>query len=401
MVQKTGEEYGEYLTDMNKTKNKKVIALLDEWMADKSGYDEYAYPIIERNRRVEEGCLIDNLPKIQVTSRLAIDDISLIANGSYAPLAGFMNYNQYRSVLEDMHLPDGTPWTMPITLPVSSEDIYSQDIVDLYDGHKFLATMNVTDVYPYSPLEEAHLVYGTDDANHPGVANLYKYSDGYVLLGGTILVETRDVQNESMLVRSEFKTRGWKTIAAFQTRNPMHRAHEYITKCALELCDGLFIHPLVGELKADDVPQSIRMKCYQTLIENYYPYNRVAFAGLPMGMRYAGPREAVHHAIVRKNFGCTHFIVGRDAAGVGNYYKPYEAWDLFDKIGNLGITPLFFHDVFYCKKCGSMATEKTCPHNEKMTLSGTQVRQMLKDDEPLPPEITRWEVYEILKGAYS
>lgn len=387
---------------MSKAKNKKALRLLDAWMTDKSGYDKTVYPIIEQSLSEKE-CLTDNLPKIQVTSRLTIDDISLIVNGAYAPLTGFMTKEQYRQVIEHTSMPYNTPWTMPITLAVAKEDVpHYVDRVNLYDGDTFLAKMRVTDVYEYDKRREARIVYRTEDENHPGVARLYQQGDR--LIGGDIVVEREQLEkgNAPIRIREEFRVRGWKTIVAFQTRNPMHRAHEYITKCALEMCDGLFIHPLVGELKADDVPQSVRMECYQTLIENYYPYNRVAFAGLPMGMRYAGPREAVHHAIVRKNFGCTHFIVGRDAAGVGNYYKPYEAWDLFDRIGDLGITPLFFYDAFYCKKCGQMATEKTCPHRseEHVTLSGTQVRQMLKNGESLPPEITRSEVYEVLKGDY-
>ena len=386
---------------MSEVKNEKAIHLLDTWMSDESGYDESVYPVIAQ-RLAEEERLTDNMKKIQVTSRLTIDDVGLIANGAYAPLTGFMTYNQYRDVLEDMHLSNGTPWTMPITLAVSSDEIYEQELIDLYADDTFLARMNVTDIYKYDKREEARLVYGTEDENHPGVARLYQQGD--VLLGGNLVISSRSSDwypelSSPSEIKREFKDRGWKTIVGFQTRNPMHRAHEYITKCALELCDGLFIHPLIGELKADDLSAAIRMECYQALIENYYPKERVVWANLPMGMRYAGPREAVHHAIVRKNFGCTHFIVGRDAAGVGNYYEPYAAWDLFKELGDIGITPLFFHDAFYCKKCEQMTTEKTCPHDDKVTLSGTQVRQMIKEDRCLSPYVSRSEVCEVLRGT--
>jgi sulfate adenylyltransferase len=267
--------------------------------------------------------------------------------------------------------------------------------------------MQVEEIYKYDREREARLVYRTTDDAHPGVRALYRRGDVHV--GGKIQVlrervdtTFRDYRLTPEKMRRAFAERGWRKIVGFQTRTPIHRAHEYITKCALEIMDGLLIHPLVGASKDDDIPADVRMKCYEVLIQNYYPKNRVLLAVLPAVMRYAGPREAILHAIVRKNYGCTHFIVGRDHAGVGNYYGPFDAQYIFDEFdpAELGITPLMFDNAYYCPTIGGMATDKTAPEGaEKITLSGTKVRQMLMDGQVPPAEFTRPEVAQVIINA--
>jgi sulfate adenylyltransferase len=354
-----------------------------------------------------------SIKSINVSSRI-ISDIELIAVGAFSPIEGFMGKEDYDSVIENMRLKDGLPWSIPITLPVSEEAATGFEegeelsILD-HDGN-IIAILILEEKYLYDKEREAKNVYGTSDLAHPGVGVLY--NQGSILLGGKISLINRPQNIEfpkytldPSQTREIFKNRGWRTIVAFQTRNPIHRAHEYIQKCALETVDGLLIHPIVGETKSDDIPAHLRIKCYEELLENYYPKDRSMLAVLPTAMRYAGPKEAIFHAIVRKNYGCTHFIVGRDHAGVGNYYGTYDAHKIFDSFNHdeIGITPLFFDHAFYCKRCNGMATTKTCPcpPENHVHLSGTKVRELLKNKQQLPLEFTRPEVAKILMEAYG
>ncbi|HAH95649.1 MAG TPA: sulfate adenylyltransferase [Firmicutes bacterium] len=355
---------------------------------------------------------VADLPKLKVPLHI-LPDLELLASGGYAPLTGFLGKKDYESVLTSMRLANGHIWPIPIQLPVSAEDaaiLEKKPLASLCGAaaggdEKTYGTIEVTEIFSYDPEREAEAVYLTKNRTHPGVARLFAmpklYAAGKISLFRII---DRGVPPECDLTpaeaKSEFRNRGWQRIVGFQTRNPIHRAHEYILKCALEICDGLFLHPLVGETKQDDLPSDLRMSTYQALIGGYFPKERVLLSVFPAAMRYAGPREAVFHALVRRNYGCTHFIVGRDHAGVGSFYGTYDAQRIFANFSpaELGIEPLFFEHTFFCRKCGTVASLKTCPHDRgaHLILSGTNVREMIVRRESLPAEYTRPEVARIL-----
>ena len=352
-----------------------------------------------------------NGPAIEL-SPANLSELDAIGCGLYTPLTGFMTEAEYERVVDALRLPDGTVWAVPVTLPVPTallDEINHGMILPLCDeGGETFGLIEVKDVFVRDLGNEAVKVYGTTDPDHPGVARLL--AESRTTVGGDIHLLRRApiTRHSSHLdpaeMRGAFAARGWATVVAFQTRNPIHRAHEYLQKCALEMVDGLFINPLVGETKAGDIPAALRWRCYEEALAGFYPADRTILAPFPIPMRYAGPREAVHHAICRRNYGCTHIINGRDHAGVGDYYGTYDAQRVFDRFSprELGITPLRFEHAFYCKTCGQMASTKTCPHGKEhhVFLSGTEVRRMLIDGEIIPETFTRSAVAEILREAY-
>jgi len=354
-----------------------------------------------------------SLPRLPVTSH-TMSDLWLIAVGGYSPLTGFLGRADYESVLDAMALAGGLPWSVPITL--SAEAAWADALepeaeiaLEAPDG-RTAAVMQVNETYAWDRDREAAAVYRTTDRAHPGVAKLDAMGDR-LLAGPITWIYPDDISGfpsrnlTPAETRAEFARRGWKTVVAFQTRNPVHRAHEYLQKCALEMVDGLLLHPLVGDTKSDDIPAEVRMRCYDAILERYYPADRVQLSVLPAAMRYAGPREAIFHSIMRRNYGCTHFIVGRDHAGVGDYYGTYEAQRIFDDVDRaaLGIQPLMFEHAFFCTICSQMVSRKTCPHDgaAHIFLSGTRVRELLSRGERPPAEFTRPEVADVLMEAYT
>ncbi len=349
---------------------------------------------------------VESLEIVGISSR-ELADLDMIASGALSPLSGFMGREQYESVLKTMRLPGGLPWALPVCLAVDAAPNGDRVALAGEDGRLY-ATLDVSEVFDYDAEREAELCYRTTDEAHPGVARVLGQKPRY--LAGDVTVFERpappfpELALDPAETRALFAERGWRRVVGFQTRNPIHRAHEYLTKVALETVDGLLIHPLVGDTKSDDIPSTVRVDCYRKLLQGYYPADRVVISAFPAAMRYAGPREAIWHAICRKNYGCSHFIVGRDHAGVGSYYGTYDAQLIFDEFEphELDIEPMMFEHSFWCKKCGSMASNKTCPHgaDDHVFLSGTKVREMLAAGEEPPIEFTRPEVADVLIEAY-
>jgi len=342
-------------------------------------------------------------------------DLIMLATGAFSPLDGFLGQADYEGVVKEMRLSNGLLWPIPITLAVSesiANSIKTGTRIALIasENDSVLASMLVNEKFSYDKKIEAQNVYCTTDSDHPGVDKIF--SQGSIYLGGPVEVfsegEYPEIYEEFARpaeTRALFEEKGWSTVAAFQTRNPIHRSHEYLTKVALEVCDGVLIHPVVGKLKTGDIPADIRMKCYRAILDNYYRPENTVLKVYPMEMRYGGPREAILHAIIRQNFGCSHMIIGRDHAGVGDYYGPFDAQQIFDKLepGDLHLKPLKLDWTFWCNKCEAVVSTKTCPHGkeEHLMISGTKLRDMLANGERPPVEFSRPEVIDILIDYYS
>lgn len=371
--------------------------------------------LVEGEELAEETERAKTMPRVRLSSR-ETSDLIMMAIGAFSPLTGFMCEEDYRGVVQDMRLADGTLWPIPITLSVTKDEADKLSIgseIALIDeeSDEMMGSMKIEESFSYDKKVEVRQVYKTEDEAHPGVAKVYDQQD--ILLSGPVKVFSEgpypnafgDHYGQPQTTRAIFEEKGWTTIAAFQTRNPIHRSHEYCTKIALEVCDGILIHPLVGKLKADDIPADVRMKCYEVLLQNYYPADRVVLKVYPMEMRYGGPREAILHAIFRQNYGCSHLIVGRDHAGVGNYYGPFDAQTIFDDINenDLFLKPLKIDWTFWCYKCDGMASMKTCPHSKeyRVLISGTKLREMLASGQMPPKEFSRPEVVQILINYYK
>ncbi len=364
--------------------------------------------IIEGKERDALLSKASSLPKLELDA-WGLSDVEMIAIGGFSPLEGFMARRDFESVVRSRRLANGLVWTIPVTLAVTPEQAKGlKGDIALTSGGQTVAILHLEEAYAPDKNEEAERVFTTTDESHPGVKRLRTI--GEVYLGGRISVVNRPKAATFLPYRLDpsetrrlFQERGWRRVVAFQTRNPVHRAHEYIQKCALEICDGMLLHPIVGETKGDDISAAVRMKSYEVLLANYYPKDRVLLAVNPASMRYGGPREAIFHALIRKNFGCTHFIVGRDHAGVGKFYGTYDAQKMFDDFTpeEIGITPLNFENTSFCTVCGGMVSSKTCPHTAEkhVSLSGTKVRELLLAGTPPPPEVSRREVAEVLIEA--
>ena len=363
---------------------------------------------LEGNERQDAFEQAHALPRITLSKR-NIADLQCIATGIYSPLEGFVNETEYNLIVNDMRLSNGLAWSIPVTLQIPESEAekcrLDSQIALAHPNGDILAVMTVESKFTPDQDHEAQKVYLTTEDAHPGVKAMK--AEGSVYLGGPITLVNeipydnfQEYRLSPVQTRLEFANREWNTVVAFQTRNPIHRAHEYITKTALETVDGLFINPLVGMTKSDDIPADVRVKCYETIMHLYYPKERTLLGVFPAAMRYAGPREAIMHAIARQNYGCTHFIVGRDHAGVGDYYGTYDAQKMFSEFNSneLKIQPVKFEHAFYCTRTNGMATAKTSPSTkeERIHLSGTKVRAMLREGKKPPAEFTRPEIAEIL-----
>lgn len=362
----------------------------------------------EKKKLIEES---EDLPRIKL-STLEFSDLIMLGIGAFSPLDGFMTETHYKSVLGSKRLKNGALWPLPVTLSVDNANDYRVgDTIALVSPYtdEIAGRLIIEDIYPYDKKEEAVGSFGTNNPSHPGVVKLQGLGSYHI--GGKVKVfseggypETFPEYARPSETRKIFKERGWKNIVAFQTRNPMHRSHEYLTKVVLETADGLFIHPIVGKLKPGDIPAEVRMKCYDVLLDNYYPKDRVLLKVYPMEMRYAGPKEAILHAIIRQNYGCSHIVIGRDHAGVGDFYGAFEAQEIFDTLTDedLKIKPTKMDWTFYCEKCSAMASFKTCPHpkEDHKMISGTRLREMLSAGQYPPDYITRKEVSDILIDYY-
>ena len=379
-------------------------------------YSQQVKPLLLlETERAEERRRADKFRKIPLDSR-TVSDLFMLAMGAYTPLDGFMGHDDWRGACLDMKLSSGVFWPIPITLSVDkglADSVHAEEQVTLIDAQsdEILAVMEVREKYSIDKQFEVQHVYRTADPKHPGVAKVLQQGD--VNLAGPIVALSegeypakypqlyiRPAQSRAM-----FLERGWSNVAAFQTRNPMHRSHEHLVKIAVEVSDGVFIHQVLGKLKAGDIPAEVRTRAIQAMIDNYFRPGTIVQAGYPIEMRYAGPREALLHALIRQNFGCSHLIVGRDHAGVGDYYGPFDAHHIFDQLwpGALHTRPLKIDITFYCRKCYGMATAKTCPHDPKyhISISGTEQREMLSSNADIPPEFSRPEVVAILKEYYA
>lgn len=369
--------------------------------------------LLEGEERKEAIKRIRSMRRVPLTSR-EVSDLLMLGMGAFSPMTGFMGKDDYEGVIRGMRLSTGILWPIPIMLSASDQvahSIQQGEEVVLVDGEAgdHLGIMKVNEKFPYDKAREALEIFKTEDPHHPGVARLYQQGERYLAGPVSVLDEAGYPQRfpeycRPAQTRQIFQHRNWETVAAFQTRNPIHRSHEYCTKIALEICDGLFIHPIVGKLKEDDIPAEVRMQCYRVLLDNYYPLERVVLKVYPMEMRYAGPREAVLHAIIRQNFGCSHLIIGRDHAGVGNYYGPFDAQKIFESIDqkDLAIRPIKIDWTFWCRRCEGMASTKTCPHTpeDRVIISGTRLREMLRAGQMPPAEFSRPEVLKILMEYY-
>ena len=379
------------------------------------GADELKPLLVPESDRAEELKRSQGLPKVSLTSR-EVSDLFMLGMGAYTPLAGFMGEKDWRGVCSDMKMANGIFWPIPITLSTVEEvanDLSVGEDIALCDGEsgEVLATMKVEEKYTIDKEFECSNVYKTTDPAHPGVQKVMHQGD--VNLAGPVRVLSEgeypgkypDLYLRPQESRALFTQKGWSRVAAFQTRNPMHRSHEHLAKIAVEVTDGVFIHQVLGALKPGDIPAEVRTEAIQAMIDNYFRPDTVVQAGYPIEMRYAGPREALLHALIRQNFGCSHLIVGRDHAGVGDYYGPFDAHNIFDELwdGALVTQPLKIDITFFCNKCYGMATGKTCPHGPEhhISVSGTQQREMLENNAEIPPEFSRPEVVEILRKYYA
>jgi sulfate adenylyltransferase len=354
----------------------------------------------------------ESLPKLQITSRES-GDILMLGCGAFTPLDGFMGYADWKGVCDEFKMADGLFWPIPITLSTDDENVKVGDKVALVDSDsgETMAVMEITEKYEIDKTHECKSVFTTDDAEHPGVQKVM--AQGKYNLAGPIKVLTEGgfpeeypgIYATPAETRKIFEDKGWKRVAALQLRNPMHRSHEFLAKIAVEVMDGLIIHQLLGKLKPGDIPADVRVAAINALVDNYFVNDTVVTKGYPMEMRYAGPREALLHGVFRQNYGCSHLIVGRDHAGVGDYYGPFDAQRIFDEIpeGSLELEPLNIDWTFHCYKCGGMASMRTCPHgkDDRLLLSGTMVRKTLSEGGELPAEFSRPEVVKILKDYYQ